>query len=264
MYGLAAEHTLRDIVLWSGERGASYFFQAELPYDVRSYPYSGYTVASHVQAHESYGAGVYHFFRDYNVTVQSGISAPTALELTFHSPLTVFLNGKGTILNVLNDKGNRTTKPALPGAMTAYICPTKCELALGATCTTDRVRSHSPFKTVSCSVCAGRHQRVLKLAGCGPTDIAAYCASDSQPAATLESPGSASRKTKEPTVRSLNGNATCRVGDSVLCPGQKAGGPQCAGNSCCADGVTCPSAEPGFQCCPRPKVINCLNASTAY
>ena len=79
----------KDIVLWSGERGASYFFQAELPYDVSSYPYSGYTVADHVKVHESHGAGVYHFFRDHPVTVQSGIKCPKAMEDSFHSPLSV-------------------------------------------------------------------------------------------------------------------------------------------------------------------------------
>ena len=41
MYGLAAEHTLKDIVKWSGERGATFFFQAELPYDVQEYPFAG-------------------------------------------------------------------------------------------------------------------------------------------------------------------------------------------------------------------------------
>ena len=43
MYGLAAEHTLKDVVLWNGDHGATFFFQSELPYDVRDYPYAGYT-----------------------------------------------------------------------------------------------------------------------------------------------------------------------------------------------------------------------------
>jgi hypothetical protein len=34
IYGLAAEHTLGDLVLWRGERGRVYFYQCELPYDV--------------------------------------------------------------------------------------------------------------------------------------------------------------------------------------------------------------------------------------
>ena len=56
-------------------------FQSELPYDVPSYPYSGYNVTADVKAHTSYGAGVYHYFRDYKVTVQSAITCPPALEV---------------------------------------------------------------------------------------------------------------------------------------------------------------------------------------
>jgi hypothetical protein len=94
MYGLAAEHTLQDIVQWNGDRGAVYFFQAELPYDVKSYPYAGLAVASGVQAFRAYGCGVYHFFRDFNVTVQSAMTCPASLEGSFVDPLAVFLNGK--------------------------------------------------------------------------------------------------------------------------------------------------------------------------
>jgi hypothetical protein len=94
MYGLAAEHTLKEMVLWSGQRGATFFFQAELPYDVSTYPYAGYTVSPTVRSHNSYGAGVYHFFRDYEVTVQTGIKCPASLEASFVNPLAVFLDGK--------------------------------------------------------------------------------------------------------------------------------------------------------------------------
>ena len=34
MYGLAAEHTLEDLTVWRGDKGATYFYQSELPYDV--------------------------------------------------------------------------------------------------------------------------------------------------------------------------------------------------------------------------------------
>ena len=50
---------------------------------------------------------------------------------------------------------------------------------------------------------------------------------------------------------------SCKVGDSVQCPGS---GGFCAGNECCAGGSTCPSADPMFQCCPKPKVIDCTKA----
>ncbi len=52
---------------------------------------------------DRYGVGVYHFFRDYAVTVESGFVAPPTA--TFHAPLTVFLNGLGTINHILNEEG---------------------------------------------------------------------------------------------------------------------------------------------------------------
>jgi len=124
MYGLAAEHTLKDLSLWNGERGATYFYQSELPYDVTQAQYgdpgyAGYRVASHVQSHVAYGVGVYSFFRDHNVTVRSGIVAPPALEPSFVAPLSIFLNGHGEIKHVINDKGGASTAA---GKHVNYVC----------------------------------------------------------------------------------------------------------------------------------------------
>jgi len=128
LYGLAAEHTLQDIVQWNGERGSTYFFQAEFPYDVtQAYGdngYVGYRVGSHVLEHEAFGVGVYHFFRDHPVAVQSGISVPPHLESSVGSPLSVYLNGQGTVEHVINDKGNSTQAGASWGAVISWYCPT--------------------------------------------------------------------------------------------------------------------------------------------
>jgi hypothetical protein len=125
MYGLAAEHTLNDIVVWNGERGSTFFFQAEFPYDVtEAYGtdgYAGYRVASSVTSHVAHGVGVYHFFRDYPVTVQSGIRTPDALVSSIFSPLSVFLNGQGTTLHVINEFGNAST-PAGGGGSPTWYC----------------------------------------------------------------------------------------------------------------------------------------------
>jgi hypothetical protein len=69
MYGLAVEHTLEDLALWTGERGRTYFYQSELPYDVTQANYGdkgyvGYRVGEDVTAHEGYGVGVYTYMRD--------------------------------------------------------------------------------------------------------------------------------------------------------------------------------------------------------
>ncbi|CAJ1341081.1 unnamed protein product [Effrenium voratum] len=141
-YGLKAEHSLTDQVQWNGERGKTFMFQAELPYDVSQanfgdHGYTGYRVGGSVTAHEAYGVGVYHYFRDNIVTVPSAIIAPPALESSFASPLSVFLNGKGTILHVLNDKGNATAiDPQDPGSAFAqwYCMAKKAGHAAGGTC----------------------------------------------------------------------------------------------------------------------------------
>mmetsp|Transcript_38163 Transcript_38163/g.98631 ORF Transcript_38163/g.98631 Transcript_38163/m.98631 type:complete len:857 (-) Transcript_38163:52-2622(-) len=114
MYGLAVEHTLEDQVRWSGNNGATYFFQSELPYDVTAEygqaGWTGYHVMDNVQSHQAYGIGVYHFFRDHAVTVDHGIAAPAWLENSFTSPLSVYLTGKGKILHVLNALGGTSGK----------------------------------------------------------------------------------------------------------------------------------------------------------
>ena len=51
MYGLAVEHTLADLVDWQGDRGRTFFFQSEFPYDVTQANYgdkgyAAYRVAS--------------------------------------------------------------------------------------------------------------------------------------------------------------------------------------------------------------------------
>lgn len=113
MYGLAVEHMLQDLVRWNGERGATYFFQAELPYDVTvdygNAGYTGYRVAPFVQQHKAFGVGVYHNFRDAAVIVNSGIVAPPALERAFVSPLSVYLNGRGTMRHIVNAHGGETS-----------------------------------------------------------------------------------------------------------------------------------------------------------
>jgi hypothetical protein len=105
----AVEHTLGDLLDWQGERGRTYFYQSELPYDVTQANYgdkgyAGYKVAPSVQAHAAWGAGVYSFMRDFNVSVKAGIVTPAAVESSFVHPFTVFLNGGGTIEHVINDK----------------------------------------------------------------------------------------------------------------------------------------------------------------
>jgi len=110
-YSLAVEHHLHDLVVWNGERGRTYFFQCELPYDVTqdnfgTPGYVGYKVNPTVQNHHTWGAGVYSFFRDATVTTVNGFSSGTGAGISFVNPFTKFLSGNGQISHVLNGKGN--------------------------------------------------------------------------------------------------------------------------------------------------------------
>ena len=77
-----------------------------------------------VTEHDAYGVGVYHYFRDHEVRVPAAIRCPTGLEHRFRSPLTVFLNGRGTIQHVLNVRGNATGPKGGPGDV-AHWCGAK-------------------------------------------------------------------------------------------------------------------------------------------
>ncbi|CAK0810061.1 unnamed protein product [Prorocentrum cordatum] len=122
IYGLAVEHTLKDLTVWGGQGGRVYFYQSELPYDVNQdwgdAGYVGYRVLDSVGTHEAHGIGVYHYFRDYAVTVQSGIACPEWLENSFDSPLSVYLTGKGKVLHILNDRGDMTGD----GSQVTWLC----------------------------------------------------------------------------------------------------------------------------------------------
>ncbi|HEV7737193.1 MAG TPA: hypothetical protein VGO47_07470, partial [Chlamydiales bacterium] len=120
-YGLAVEHTLKDLVQWRGTNGSTYFYQAEYPYDVTqanygSQGYVAYRASSPTNdpsfTHNGYGLGVYSYFRDSKppappVFVPNGIatSVPVPAGVQFTNVLTRFLNGYGGINNVINATG---------------------------------------------------------------------------------------------------------------------------------------------------------------
>lgn len=124
-YGLAVEHTLKDLVLWNGERGATYFLQSELPYDAdpawQAGQYVGYRVANGVTTHKAVGVGVYHYMRDFPITMNSVIACPDNLVNDFVSPLAVYLNGQGRANHIINNNGDATFKSG-SGAVSAWYC----------------------------------------------------------------------------------------------------------------------------------------------
>ena len=122
-YGLAVEHTLQDLVQWNGDDGKVYFYQSELPYDVTNEQfgepgYTGFRLNSTVTSFTGSGMGIYSYFRDYSVTVESGIVTPSVNGIQITNPLTVFLNGQGEIVHVLNEQGDSVSYPA----EASYVC----------------------------------------------------------------------------------------------------------------------------------------------
>jgi hypothetical protein len=119
IYGLFVEHHQQFQVLWNGNRGRTYFYQSEIPYDppdqtsYTSAPgtrgWASYKVADNVTEHEAWGLGVYSVFRHPNVDLTRAIEVPRRPAVRFHHMITVALDDKGEISNVIDDKGGSTS-----------------------------------------------------------------------------------------------------------------------------------------------------------
>ena len=118
IYGLFNEHHEQYQTLWNGNNGRVYFYQSEMPYDVPNQAswmsgsingYASYKVADTVTSHEAWGLGIYSFFRDAAVKVNSAVEAPNVKGVKFHNLTTVWLNGKAgsEITHVINNVGGR-------------------------------------------------------------------------------------------------------------------------------------------------------------
>ncbi len=101
IYGLFAEHTVEDQVIWKGENGNVSFFQCELPYDVDEFTHTGYHVHRDVESHTARGIGVYCNFTCRDVKASKGIFIPSKDEVTIENPFTVWLNNLGGIEHVV-------------------------------------------------------------------------------------------------------------------------------------------------------------------
>jgi hypothetical protein len=119
IYGLFVEHHQQFQVLWNGERGRTYFYQSEIPYDppdqagYRSAPgvngWASYKVAEQVTSHEAWGLGIYSVFRQPNVVLGRAIEVPRRPGVRFHHMVTVALDDKGEISHVIDDQGGPTS-----------------------------------------------------------------------------------------------------------------------------------------------------------
>jgi len=118
--GLAVEHYQKEQVLWKGNGGETIFFQSELPYDPPSQSawmdgtangYPAYVVANGVTTHQAFGMGIYSFFNQgVEITEDNAIIVPKVNGVSIHDAGTVFLNGSGQILHVIDGVGATVSK----------------------------------------------------------------------------------------------------------------------------------------------------------
>ncbi|GHJ42412.1 coagulation factor 5/8 type domain-containing protein [Streptomyces sp. TS71-3] len=131
MYGLFVEHYQKYQVTWNGERGRTYFFQNEMPYDPPDQGswmngdtkgYAAYKVADSVQHHEAWGVGSYCFFNvDNSVSADRAFEAPDVPGVKFHDLVAVSLGGgAGSITHVINDTGGPADKSSTVANVVSY------------------------------------------------------------------------------------------------------------------------------------------------
>jgi hypothetical protein len=135
-YGLFVEHHQQFQVLWNGNRGRTYFFQSEIPYDpptqatYTSAPqtdgWAAYKVAANITSHEAFGLGIYSVFRHPEIFLTSAIETPIAPDLHFHHMITVCLGDNGGIRNVIDSAGGSTVcKPRTEPTLADFPPPPK-------------------------------------------------------------------------------------------------------------------------------------------
>lgn len=121
LYALFAEHYQEYEVLWLGERGKTYFFQNEPPYDApnqatwssqdgRIDGYAAFKVANTVKEHHTIGMGSYAVFTgtDGNVNKKNAFEVPNSPSVMLEKMCTTRFAGNGNIQNVINGTGGST------------------------------------------------------------------------------------------------------------------------------------------------------------
>ena len=136
-YGLFVEHYQQYETIWNGQNGRVVFYQNEMPYDPPSQAawteapgvpgWAAFKVADGVSTFHGYGMGSYSFFNQgVDIFAARAFEVPDTLPASsLNDLLTIFLdanNGKGGILNVINDTGGSSTiaNPDVPVTVVSY------------------------------------------------------------------------------------------------------------------------------------------------
>ena len=131
IYGLFVEHFNEYQTLWNGENGKVYFYQTEFPYDVPNQEawmsndgtvngYASYKVGDTVKNHELYGAGLYTYFTDADVVVNSPVEIPNTPNVKVKHACSVFLNAYGGATHVVNNTGGAVNSSNMRSAIDFY------------------------------------------------------------------------------------------------------------------------------------------------
>jgi hypothetical protein len=130
-YGLFVEHHQQFQVLWNGNKGRTYFYQSEIPYDpldqgsYTSAPgsngWASYKVSNDVTSHEAWGLGIYSVFLHPGVLLTRAIEVPKSSDVKFTDMTTVALGDYGEISHVINNTGEATSiHPRVIPKITSY------------------------------------------------------------------------------------------------------------------------------------------------
>ena len=131
LYALFVEHFQKYQTLWNGERGRTFFYQNELPYDPpsqaaymagRTRGWAAYKVADRVDVHEAIALGIYaNFTADPSIVLESAVEAPRKPGVTFNHVTTISLGGgKGTIAHLVNEAGASARQGAVRQTLVRY------------------------------------------------------------------------------------------------------------------------------------------------
>ena len=129
-YGLLVEHFHEYQTVWRGERGRTYFYQSEIPYDPPSQDaymssdgtvrgYASYKVDDGVRTHTAYGLGVYSCPHNAEIKVDNAIEVPANPGIRIEHAVTVLLDSDPCIQSVINGNGT-VISPGWMSAINVY------------------------------------------------------------------------------------------------------------------------------------------------
>lgn len=130
-HGLFVEHFQEYQTLWNGENGSVYFYQCEIPYDVPSTAawshdniqgWAAYKVAPSVKKHSAVAMGIYSFFRDAPVLMDTSVETPVTPGVRFKNVMNFWLKGAdgSSVAHVINNTGEASNETRREVRVSAY------------------------------------------------------------------------------------------------------------------------------------------------